>query len=191
MRFSLAIWMLLVTASPLMAAEGEKGNLFAGSVWQSMAAIIAFVLLFLILKSKAWGPILKGLQERENKIRYDLQEAEDKATQANATLDEYQTKLKEAHAEAQKLVDQARKDAEAVRARLVSETEEEIARLKDRAQSEITQAKQAAVQALYAQTAQLATAVAGKLLKREISDNDAQSLVDESLQELDQLGNAG
>ena len=66
-------------------------------LWQ----LILFLILLGILGKFVWPPILRGLQEREDKIRFDLQKAEDAATQATGTLEEYKQQL----AEAQKQVD--------------------------------------------------------------------------------------
>jgi F0F1-type ATP synthase membrane subunit b/b' len=54
---------------------------------------------------------------------------------------------------------------------------------------EIDQAKRAAVSELYADATNLATMVAGKILKREINAQDQQRLVEESLGQLQSLRN--
>ncbi len=43
-----------------------------GAIW----TIVLFVLLVAVLGKFAWPPILRGLQEREQKIRGDLENAE-------------------------------------------------------------------------------------------------------------------
>ena len=56
--------------------------------------------------------------------------------------------------------------------------------MRQRAQADILAAKTAAVNDIYAQTAQLATQVAGRILRREINVQDQQALVEQSLREL-------
>lgn len=169
------------------AKPGEQPNVMSGSIYQAIAAIIAFVALLIILRMFAWGPLLKGLQDRENKIKSDLEAAETAAKDAKATLEEYKTQLAEAQAEARNIIDTAVKDADAARQRLVSQTEEDITKAHARAANEINLAKDKAIQELYAQTAVLATSVAEKILKRQIEDQDTQQLVEQSLKELEQL----
>lgn len=171
----------------LLAAEAGGDNLFAGTLWQSGAAIVAFLILLFVLTKYAWGPILTGLQEREGKIKADLAQAEAANKAAQQTLADYERKLAEAHAEARKLVEQAKGDAEKVRQRLASETEAEIAKMRQRATAEIGQAKTQAVQELYDRAAELSIAVAEKVLGRNITDADTQALVDRSLRELDEV----
>ena len=97
---------ILATNATLFAAggDGEKSSVFAGTIGQSIAAAIVFLVLVAVLYKKAWGPILKGLQDRESKIKADLESAEKQATEAAQTLDAYRTQLKEAQAEAASLI---------------------------------------------------------------------------------------
>jgi F-type H+-transporting ATPase subunit b len=157
---------------------------FAGTIFQSAAAVIVFLILLGILKWKAWGPILKGLQDRENKIKHDLAEAERAARQATATLAEYHTKLAAAQAEARSIIEKSKLDAERVAAQVQEETRQELAQQKTRALAEIQYAKEQAVSDLYAQAAEIGTHVASRILKREIRPQDQQQLVQESLQQL-------
>lgn len=187
----IALALVGLTASPALAAGGGESNLFAGSLYQSAAAIIAFAIVFFLLKKKAWGPIISGLQDRENKIREDLASAEKARDEATAKTEELDAKLAEAHAEVRSIIDQARADAESLRSKRVGEIESEIQQLRERATGEIESAKQQAVQDLYAKSATLAVAVAEKILNRQIDASDTQTLVDQSLAELDKLNDAG
>ena len=162
----------------------EPPSVFEGTIAQSVAAVIVFLVLLGVLYKKAWGPILTGLQDRENKIKSDLESAEKQAVEAAQTLDAYRTQLKEAQAEAAGLIEQARKDAEQVAAKLRSDTEADIKSIKDRATSDIASAKEQAVKDIYAQAAQLSTTIAGRILQREINADDQQQLVQASLNEL-------
>lgn len=148
--------------------------------WQ----ILLFLILFAVLAKFVWPPILRGLRDRENKIRDDLQRAEDAANQAVATLEKYKQQIADAHKQAQQLIDQSRSEAEKVAMRLRADAEAEIQRLRDRTSSEIAAAKEQALSELYAQTAVLATEVAGQILRREINPGDQQDLVQKSLNQL-------
>lgn len=148
--------------------------------WQ----ITLFIILFIVLAKFVWPPILKGLQDREAKIHDDLKRAEDARNEAEATLAEYKKELAHAQREAQKLIEQSRIDAQKVSAQIQAETEVELAHLRQRAQEEINAAKEQALSDLYTQTATLATTVAGQILHREISPDDQEALVQESLAKL-------
>jgi F-type H+-transporting ATPase subunit b len=195
MRWYVCLMTLLVAAATAVGAETAEGahgdtgspTVFAGTFAQSIAAAVVFLTLVAILWKFAWGPILEGLQDRERKIGEDLAEAEQANKDAKQTLAEYEAKLREAHAEARQLLEQTRKDADELREKLSQETQDELARQRQQAMQEIDTARRQALQDLYAQAATLATAVAGKLLERQIDDSDAQRLVEQSLAEMDQL----
>lgn len=167
-------------------AHGEQASpsVFAGTIAQSVAAVLVFLILLAVLYKLAWNPILSGLQERESKIRGDLESAERSAHQAEATLKEYQQRVASANEEVRKLIEKGRADAQLVASQLKEQMERDIAQARQRAEAEIGAARQQAVAELYAQAATLATDVAGRILKRQINPADQQQLVNEAVGEL-------
>lgn len=179
----------------LLAAEGggDGGgkSILQPQLGTAVWTFVLFIVLLLFLRKFVWPHIISGLDARESKIRGDIEAAALANEKAKQTLAEYEKKLADTHAETRGLMEQARGDAESLRQRLMADTEEELTRLRQRATQEIQQAKQNAVQELYARSAELATAVASKVLQRQINDADAQGLVEESLTELERLDHAG
>jgi F-type H+-transporting ATPase subunit b len=177
--------LLMSPALALAAETGEKeSNVFAGTPVQSIAAVIVFLILFALLYRAAWGPILKGLQDRESKIKGDLERAEEAAEQAAETLKQYQASLAKAHEQAQQIIDKGHNDAQRVAEQIQEQVQTQINQMKQRAEQEIRAAKEQALAEVYTQTASLATAVAGKILLREVKPQDQQRLVEESIREL-------
>ena len=58
--------------------------------------VLTFILLLLILKKYAWKPILKTLEDRENKIKVALYQAEQDQKEAAKFLEEQKTLLDKA-----------------------------------------------------------------------------------------------
>jgi F-type H+-transporting ATPase subunit b len=181
--------MLSITPVVSAATHEDTATPFAGHIWQTLATLIIFGLLLAILAKYAWGPILKGLVDREEKIKNDLEQAEIAAREATATLEQYRRQLTEAHAEARKIIEQGRSDAQKIAANLQKQAEADLNGLRTRAEAEITSAKQQAVSELYSQAATLATSVAGRILQRELKPEDQQRLVEESLAALSKSSN--
>ncbi|MFP4145808.1 MAG: F0F1 ATP synthase subunit B [Phycisphaeraceae bacterium] len=179
---------LVVTslATPLFAAaeEGEATTPMAGTYYQSLAAVIVFLILLAVLYKWAWGPILSGLQDREGKIQADLASAERRAREANETLAQYQAQLAEARQEAQQMIERSREDARKVAADLRAQAEQEAAQLRERTQRDIETAKEQAITDIYDRTAELSTQIAARILQRQIRPEDQQALVQRSLDEL-------
>ena len=162
-------------------AEGNPMELFwLESVW----AVVLFVLFASILGFVVWPKILGALQAREQKLEGDLVGAEQARQEADAALAEYKGKIAEAQQEAAKVVAEARQAAEQVAAKVKADAEAQAVQLRDRAAAEIESAKDQALSEIYSQTAELSTQIAGRILKREISAQDQQQLVSDSLAEL-------
>lgn len=184
MNRRLALLLPLLLAAPALAAgdpHAAPASVFAGTIIQSASAVIVFLLLLFLLRKYAWGPILAGLQDRENRIKKDLEHAEQAARQASQTLREYQAQLAKAREDVSRMLNQARIDAENTAHRIEDETQQQIAQARRRAEAEIQYAKEQAVQQIFTQTAGLAADIAGKILSREVKAEDHRQLVEQSL----------
>lgn len=186
MRYGMALCVAMAMAAPLLASsEAGAANPFEGTIYQAVAAAIVFLVVLVVLKKAAWGRILQGLQDRENKIRGDLESAERAARDAAATLREHEAQLAGAGDEVRRIVEQGRADAQKVAGQVRDQAETEIQGLRRRAESDIMAAREQALAEIYARTASLATDVAGRILKRQISADDQDQLVNEALARLD------
>ena len=180
------------TQIALAADEGhvqEKVNLFSGDLGNALWTLLIFALVLLVLGKFAWGPILKVLQTREQFIRESLESAKREREEAELVKADYTERLNKAREEATAIVDEGRRDAEEVRKRIHVEAKQEADAMVDRAGKEISLARDQAVKDLYDQTVVLATTVAGKILRKELSVGDHRVLIDESLAEIGRLNN--
>ena len=183
-RSRLAALAAFAAAAPTMASEGGGGP-FSGDVGSALWTLVIFGLVVWVLGKYAWGPILQGLQEREQFIRRALEEAKRDRETAEARLREYEERLASARAEATALVEEGRRDAEVVRRKIEEESRQEAQRSIERAKREIGIARDTAVKELYALAAQIATSAAGRILERELSPADHERLVAETLKVLE------
>ena len=171
------------------AEAHESPGLLNPELGTAVWTIVLFVVLVAVLGKFAWPPILKGLQDREQKIRGDLEGAEKAAREATQTLKQYHAKLAEAHEDSRKLIAEARAEAERAAAQLKESAAADVDQIRQRAQQEIVAAKEQALNELYAHTAALATQVAGRILQREIRPEDQQQLIDESVRQFREAQN--
>jgi len=102
-------------------------------------------------------------------------------------LADYTKKIDQARGDATAIVEEGRRDAEEVRKRIHAEAKGEADAMVARAKKEIEMARDDAVKQLYDRTVQLATNVAGKIVRKELSPGDHKRLLDESLAELSQV----
>ena len=181
-------WLLVpivpLTMTVRAMAAGDKTNLFEGTIYQAVATAIVFLVVFMVLKRVAWGKILQGLQDREDKIRKDLEDAHGAARKADETLKQYKAMLAEGRDEAQKLIDRSRSEAERISHQMREDAATQITQMRQRAAHDIQSAKEQAINDIYSEVAGLSTAVAGRILQREIDGADQQRLIQASLDEL-------
>ena len=156
--------------------------------WQALWVVIIFLVMLAILYPTAWKNVLAGLKARESKIRKDIADAEAASSKAQATLKEYSAKLAAAEASAREIISKAMADAEAAGAQIKARNQAEAEELKEKAIKDIEAAKNTALREIYDQTAELATSVAEKILRRNLNANDQRDLVAQSLDQLQSVG---
>ncbi len=144
--------------------------------------IISFSLLLFILAKFAFPPILKGLEDRERRIKDSLDQAERNRAEAEERLKEYESKLRAAAREAEGILDQAKERAQRAlddnEQRLMVETE----RIKGEAKREIEHEREKAVREIRGQTADLVLLVAEQVVGRSLTDADHRRLAEEALE---------
>jgi F-type H+-transporting ATPase subunit b len=188
---------LCLAAAPVLAAEGGAGHgdeatspvyQPAQGIITGVATIVIFILLVAVLGKYAWGPILAGLKAREEKIRKDIAAAEEARARAEATLRQYNDQLATAEQKVRDLLTKATADAEKLAGSIRTRGQQEAEEIKERAMRDIDAAREQALSEIYQQTADLATRVAEKILRRNLNADDQRTLVNESLQELQTVG---
>lgn len=149
-----------------------------------ITALVVFLIAFGVLAAVVWPKITKALDERSAKILGEIEAAERSRSEAEAAKAKFERELAAARDEASRMVTQAKADAQRVADDLRAKAETELQERLNRATAEIEGAKRAAVSEIHSRAADLATAVASKILQRQINDADQQRLVEESLKEL-------
>lgn len=180
----LALTLLTAPASFAAAAAGGENNLFAGDLGNAVWTLVIFLLAVFVLGKFAWGPLLSTLQDRENFIRESLESAKKDREEAEARLAEYTAKLEEARAEATAIVDEGRRDAEVVKNKIEEDARGEAGKMLERAKREIEVAKSTAIRELYETSASLATEVAARVIKREVSAADHERLIKDAISQI-------
>ena len=170
----------------LAAIEGDP-DITSVELAPAITTLIVFGLVCLVLFTKVWPKITSGLDERQAKIREEIEAAEAAQAEARASMEAQQAELAKARGEANEMIMKAKADAEATARGLRERAQVELTELREQAGHEIRAAKESAITELHAETAMLATAIATRILQREINVEDQQSLIDDSLQELESV----
>jgi F-type H+-transporting ATPase subunit b len=156
----------------------------AQGIATGITALVVFALGAAFLSVVVWPKVTGALDERANKIRSEIKAAEDARKQAKDALAEYERNLGEARAEAQKMLEATRSQQNAMAAELKAKADADLNAMREKAKADIEAAKKQALAEIYSESVMIATAMAGKILQREVSAGDQQRLMDESLAEL-------
>ena len=135
---------------------------------------VSFGLILFILKKFAWKPILNMLHEREASI----QNALDSAEKAKEEMKALQSSNEKILADARNERDLLLKDAREIREKMISEAKgiatKEGERMLTIARENIQNEKMAAITELKNQVASLSIEIAEKILKSELSSDEKQ-----------------
>ena len=146
---------------------------------------ISFTIVFLILKKFAWKPIMNALKDRENSIA----EALSSADKARKDVEGLKANNEKIIAEARKEKDQILKEARDIKEKIISEAKElanvEAQKSIETARLLIQNEKNAAINEIRQQVAELSVSIAEKIIQKELKDKKEQeALVDNLLKDV-------
>jgi F-type H+-transporting ATPase subunit b len=166
---------MLVAANPLI--EIIPGLM----IW----TIVAFAITLWVLKRYAFGPIQKLIDDRRDRIRQSIEEADRAREEARSLLEEHRALIGQAKNQAEEILAEARKVADAQRERQRGELDEDRQRRLDETLRQIDQARVQALGDIRRQVGELAALATEKITRKTLTDADQQRLIDEALAEID------
>ncbi|HEY7537824.1 MAG TPA: F0F1 ATP synthase subunit B [Gaiellaceae bacterium] len=147
--------------------------------------LVAFGITFWVLKRYAFGPVQKMIDERRDRIRQTLDEADRAREEARELLEEHRKLIGQAKSDAEAILAEARKVADAQRERVRQESDEDRTRRLEETYRQIDQATQQALAEIRREVARLSLLAAEKIARKTLTDADQQRLIDEALSEID------
>ena len=136
--------------------------------------LLAFVILYVILRKTAWKPILKSLKEREQGISDSLASAEKVKAEMAQLKSENEALLAKAREERALLLKEARETRDKIVNEAKDQAKQEASKIISDAQAAIESQKMAALTEVKNQVGNLVIEVAEKILRRELSDKTQQ-----------------
>ena len=150
-------------------------------IWGSLAFAVLLVGMW------KWGlPAVRGMmQAREDRIRTDLERAEQAKAEGEAVLQQYQAQLAEARAEAGRIIDEGREAGERVRQERIATAEAEATEIRARAQADIALQRERALAELRSEVATMSIELAERIVEHNLDRTTQMRLVDSFI---DQVG---
>ena len=146
--------------------------------------LLAFLIVFFLLKKMAWPAIIKGLRDRENSITESLATAQRVKEEMTQMKSENEALLASAREERALLLKEARETKDRIINEAKEQAKTEANKIVTEAQAAINSQKMAALTEVKNQVGKLVIEVSEKVLRKELANKDAQEahikgLVDE------------
>ena len=146
--------------------------------------VVVFLGLLFVLGKFAWKPLLHSLHQREEHLEHVLLETERARNEGEQLLLEHRRRLAAAEEQVKALIDDARKNAQIAADDIVKKAQSEAEQSKSRAERDIATARDQALSEIWSKTANLSVSVAGRVLGKQLSDDDHRRLIDSAIAEL-------
>jgi F-type H+-transporting ATPase subunit b len=165
----------VLAANPLI--EARVGLM----VW----TLVCFAITFFVLRRYAFGPVQRIIDERRQRIRQSIEEADKARDEARSLLEEHRALMREARGEAEGILAEARRVADAQKERLRDELESDRQRRLEETTKQIEAETRRALEQIRAEVAELALVATSKVTGKVLTDEDHRRLIEQAVGELD------
>ena len=145
--------------------------------------LISFAILVFLLTRFLYKPVVKLLDERAEKIKKGLSDAETASKGAEEAASKIEEELSQARLEGKKLVEAAREASNQLREDEKEKIAVEISEMMEKAKKEINSERDSAILELKNRFGELVVDAAGKVIEKEIDEKSHSELITKALEE--------
>jgi len=146
--------------------------------------ILTFLVLLTLLAKFAWKPLLQALEARQESIRKALDDAQQAKLELERVQQESAAIVAKARQDADAIITRSRADAESLREELRGKARAEAEGIVRNAERQIQAETARALQQIRHEAVDLSVAIASKIIQRNLSKEDNERLIDETLRSL-------
>lgn len=150
----------------------------------ALFALLNFVALFLVLRKFLFGPVMKMIADRQKEIDDMYSAAGAAKDQAAALQEEYQQKLSAAQQTGERIVKEAVARGQSREEEILRQANLDADAIRAKAAEDIAREKKKAVNDAKDEISDMALAIAGKVVGRELGGADQIQLIDRFIEEL-------
>ena len=162
----------------------ETQSLVGVIPWTFIFTLLNLLLTILIVKKFLFGPINSILEKRQALSEKELTDARAAKLEATNLKAEYESSIADARAEATTIIQNAQKEAQAKADATIREAQEQATDIRARAAADIAQEKKKAINEAKDEIGGLAMEIAGKVVEKEINEEDHRRLIDDFLEKV-------
>ena len=186
--FSVAIALFaILLCVPAFAASGHGGDANLSPIDFRMETavwtLVIFLIVVFVLGKFAFKPIVQALDAREKAVADNIDAAARANDEAKVLLEQYKQKLADSKDEVRQILETARNDAQRSADGIVAKAREAAQMEQQRAVKDIEAATDAALQSIAERSATLATNLAGKMIRKEVTPEAHRDLIGVALEE--------
>lgn len=152
--------------------------------------IVVFLITLVVLGKIAWGPLLKSLDEREQRINDAVSQAEKANEEAATAIAKAREESAAALRKSEETLKQARLDAQHMREKMIEEAKAESRKVVEQGLKRVEAEQRTALQQVRQEAAALAVQAAAKLIQSSMDETEQRRLVEGFLRELPDGGGA-
>jgi F-type H+-transporting ATPase subunit b len=175
----------LVVSAPALALAAEEGGEHGGgliSLDKSLIIqVVNFAILLFVLHRIFYRPFLAKMDERTEAIKKSLEEAQAARAEAARQQEENAARFAAAHREAAQIREQALREAADEARKQIESAQTQARKLVDDARTQMDAEVRRARDDLRREVADLATAVAEKLVRRSLREEDHRRIVADAI----------
>ena len=145
---------------------------------------VSFLILLLLLKKFAWGPLVNMMQERQDKISNDIDNAEKSRVDAEELAKQRELELKQSRTEAQVIITKAKETAENNAHAILVDAQEHVKKMKVQADADLKIERERMIDEAKQEVADLSIEIASRILKKELTASTHQELIQSGIEKL-------
>src|SRR5436309_3050979 len=149
--------------------------------------IVCFLITLFVLKRYAFGPVQKLIDDRRERIRQSLEEADHAREEARNLLEEHRKLIAGAQTDAEQILSEARRVADANERRMREELEADRQRRLEETRKQIEGETRRALEQIRLEVVDLSLLAATKVTRKSLDDADHRRLIEEAVGEPDKL----
>ena len=159
-------------------------DIISVNLWSILASLLNLLLIYLIAKKFLFGPVKKLIAQRQADIDAQYASAAEAERAAKASRTEWEEKRAGAQAEADAIIKNASELAQRRATQIVEGADEKAAGILRRAESEAALERKKATEGIKREIVDVSSALAEKMLEREIDINDHRVLIDSFIEKI-------
>ena len=196
MRLSFKIKAMTFLLSMGLLKASSEGSNHSDSNWLEswiipdpgifLWTLVTFLIVLIILKAKAWAPLIAALDKRESDIRESLNAAEKAREDAENITKDYEKMVQKAKKESVEIISASREAGEKVKTEIITEAKSNAKKIMTDNLDQIEREKNKVIGEIRQQVVELSVMAAEKIIGKTLEKDDHNKMIQDTIKEYGQ-----